>query len=119
MHALIIEDDLLSALLMQYLLEGCGCTSFDVASTEQAAVDAAARRPPDLITADVLIDAGDGVSAVRRICQRRRVPVLFVTGSPDALADCPDAVVLVKPVTPSALQGAVMKIFGPVCGEEA
>jgi len=112
MHVLIIEDDGLSALLMQHLLRCCGYTSFDVAATEQVAVDAAARRVPDLVTADLCLAEGNGLSAARRIRRFRPVPAVFVTGSPEAVEGCPDAVVLAKPVSFAALQEALAGIFG-------
>jgi DNA-binding response OmpR family regulator len=82
MHALIIEDELLIAMAIEDALRGCGFTSFDVAVSADEAVMAAARKCPDLITADVELRPGCGITAVQSICSENPIPVLFITGSP-------------------------------------
>ena len=82
MHALIIEDESLIAMAIEDALRGCGFTSFDFAISTDEAVTAAARRCPDLITADVELRPGCGITAVQSICSEQSIPVLFVTGSP-------------------------------------
>ena len=82
MHALIIEDESLIAMAIEDALRGCGFTSFEVAVSAEEAVTAAARRCPDLITADVELRPGCGISAVQSICSEQQIPVLFVTGRP-------------------------------------
>ena len=82
MHALIIEDESLIAMAIEDALRDCGFTSFDVAVSAEEAVTSAARRCPDLITADVELRPGCGITAVQSICSGRPIPVLFITGSP-------------------------------------
>ena len=82
MHALIIEDESLIAMAVEEALRGCGFTSFDIAVSAEEAVAAAARKCPDLITADVELRPGCGITAVQSICSEQQVPVLFITGSP-------------------------------------
>ena len=82
MHALIIEDESLIAMAIEDALRGCGFTSFDLAVSADEAVGAAERRCPDLITADVQLRPGCGITAVQSICSGRPIPVLFITGSP-------------------------------------
>jgi CheY-like chemotaxis protein len=82
MHALIIEDEFLIAMAIEDALRGCGFTSFEVAASADEAVIAAARKCPDLITADVELRPGCGITAVQSICSDRPIPVVFVTGSP-------------------------------------
>ena len=82
MHALIIEDEALIAMAIEDALRGCGFTSFDVAVSAEEAVAAAARMCPDLITADVELRPGCGITAVQSICSEQPIPVLFITGSP-------------------------------------
>ena len=82
MHALIIEDESLIAMAIEDALRGCGFTSFDSAISEEEAVSAAARKCPDLITADVQLRPGCGITAVQSICSGKPIPVLFITGSP-------------------------------------
>ena len=82
MHALIIEDEALIAMAIEEALQTCGFTSFEVAVSAQEAVEAAARKCPDLITADVELRPGSGIDAVQSICSGRSIPVVFITGTP-------------------------------------
>jgi CheY-like chemotaxis protein len=82
MHALIIEDESLIAMAIEEVLRDCGFTSFDIAASAEEAVASAARKCPDLITADVELRPGCGIKAVQSICSERPIPVLFITGSP-------------------------------------
>ena len=82
MHALIIEDESLIAMAIEDALRGCGFTSFDFAATAEEAVKSAARQCPDLVTADVQLRPGCGITAVQTICSKRPIPVLFITGVP-------------------------------------
>ena len=82
MHALIIEDESLIAMAIEDALRGCGFNSFDIAVSAEEAVKLATRTCPDLITADVELRPGCGVTAVQSICSEQPIPVLFVTGSP-------------------------------------
>jgi len=98
MHALIIEDESLIAMAIEDALRGCGFTSFDVAGSAQEAIAAAARRCPDLITADVQLAPGCGIATVQSICSERPVPVLFITGSPgDVRIKMPGHALIEKP----------------------
>jgi DNA-binding response OmpR family regulator len=99
MHVLIIEDDFLTAMFLAELLADLGFSSHDFAATEADAVAAARRRCPDLITADVRLQAGSGIAAVRAICSERRMPVIYVTASPGEVAHLPDAIVVDKPIS--------------------
>jgi DNA-binding response OmpR family regulator len=82
MHALIIEDEALIAMAIEDALRCCGFTSFDIVASAPEAVAAAETRCPDLITADVELRPGCGITAVQSICSGRPIPVLFITGSP-------------------------------------
>jgi CheY-like chemotaxis protein len=89
-HALIIEDEALIAMAIEDALRRCGFTSFDfavsakeaVAASAKEAVAAAQAKCPDLITADVELRPGCGITTVQSICSERPIPVLFITGSP-------------------------------------
>lgn len=82
MHALIIEDESLIAFAIEDALRSCGFTSFDFAVSAEDAVAAVASKCPDLITADVQLRPGCGITAVQSICSEQAIPVLFITGSP-------------------------------------
>ena len=104
MHALIIEDEMLVALILEDMLRDLGFSTFDWAPTQEDAVEAAKRRTPDLITADIRLHEGNGIEAVRRISEDRIVPTLFVTGNDQVLRNVPGTAVISKPVTALGLR---------------
>jgi CheY-like chemotaxis protein len=108
MHALIIEDEPLIALLIEDQLRALGYRSVDFAVTEADAVAAAGRRCPDLITSDVRLAAGCGIAAVEAICGERKVPVVFITANVrDVRRRMADAVVVPKPFVVADLSRAL------------
>jgi len=114
MHAFIIEDDYLIAQSLQDMLEPMGYTRFSFAKSEDAAVMGAGGQVIDLITADVRLLPGDGLNAVRSICERREIPVVFITGYADELIDrAPEAAVVQKPIEEQDLRNAVDRVSRP------
>lgn len=111
MHALIIDDECLTALLIEDRLRDLGFTSFAFAVDEDEALAAARSRCPDLITADVQLASGSGIDAVQRICEENSAPVLYITGSAVMVQErCPWAVVLQKPFGVADLSAAVHEV---------
>ena len=108
MRALVIEDEPLVAMLIEDQLTRMGY-SVVVVDSEQAAVTAARRIRPDLITADALIRDGSGVAAVRRICQSGAIPTIYILGSINAAGDglMPHGFVMRKPFAAPTLYAAV------------
>lgn len=108
MHALIVEDEALIAMAIEDTLRGCGFTSFDIASSADEAVALAARRCPDLITADVDLRPGCGITAVQAICSERPLPVLFITGSPgEVRLRMPEHALIEKPFSADHVMAAI------------
>jgi CheY-like chemotaxis protein len=108
MHALVIEDDAVTAMLIEEELRDLGFSSVDSAATEEEAITAVARRCPDLVTCDGTLHTGNGVAAARSIRHRLPVPVIFITGDGEAVrASVPGAQVLEKPFSLAALAEAV------------
>lgn len=106
-HALIVEDDLVSGLGVQHLLEDLGYTSFAFAGTGAQAGEQSRLRRPDLLTVDLGLLDGDGLEACRAVeAECGRVPTIFVTGSPGEVR-LAGAVVVEKPVSGEALARAV------------
>jgi CheY-like chemotaxis protein len=115
MHALVIEDEPLIAMAIEDVLKACGFKSFDFAVSAQAALDAASRRCPDLITSDVKLNPGCGIEAVQSICSRTEIPVVFITGNgTEARLRSPDHRVLDKPFDDEALTAAVSAALASV-----
>ena len=107
MHALIIEDEPLTAQLIEVLLREIGYSSFAFAVDEHEAVAAAIERCPDLITSDVELTHGCGIDAVQRICDGKTIAALYITTTPGTVRErCPQAVVVQKPFRVSDLHAA-------------
>ena len=110
MHAFIIEDDYLIGQALQDILEPMGFTRFSFARSEDTAVMGAGSQPIDLITADVRLLPGDGLEAVRTICEKRHIPVVFITGYAEELIDrAPEVIVVQKPLREEEVKAAVGK----------
>ena len=108
MHALVIEDDAITAMLIEDELREFGFTSVDVASTEEEAIHSVAQRCPDLVTSDGSLLSGNGASAVKRIRNLCTTPVIFVTGDAErARRMLPDVPVLEKPFSLAQFIAAV------------
>ena len=108
MHALIIEDEHLIAMAIEDLLRESGFTSFDLASSPQAAIQAAGKRCPDLITSDVQLRPGCGIETVLTICCGTAIPVIFITGNvPDVIERLPNSFTITKPFSTRQLAEAV------------
>ena len=107
-HALIIEDQLVIALMIQDYLEARGYGSFDIATTQAEAIHFAEQRCPDLITADDRLDHGSGVQAIRHICRDMAIPVVFIVADPaNVEMTLPDAILLLKPFSNASLATAI------------
>jgi len=104
-HVLVIEDEWSIAEMICELLSDIGATSFDVAMSESEAIDLAALRQPQVITADVRLAEGTGPSAVETIHDRHGyIPTIFITALPEECEPCDHAVaVLPKPFAVPAL----------------
>ncbi|WBO23856.1 response regulator [Sphingomonas abietis] len=99
-HVLVIEDDFLIADHICQLMELAGATSIDQAATEGEAIAAARAHPPAVIVSDVRLAEGTGPCAVQAIlAEHGEVPVIFVTGTPDACHPrTAPMIVLTKPI---------------------
>jgi len=107
-HALIIEDQSLISIMLEDELHELGFTSFDTAATQEAAIAAAQRRCPDLITADDRLITGSGIEAVRIICADQSIPTVYIVGNPDELeGKLPGATIIGKPFRSDELRQAV------------
>lgn len=83
---LIIEDEPMIALDLETIIETLGHNLLEVARTHSEAVEAAERRRPGLVLADIkLADDSSGIDAVNEILGKMEVPVIFITSYPERL----------------------------------
>lgn len=110
LRILIVEDDALMAMSLEWLLEEMGHEVCAIASTEVAAIDFAVRLRPDLMIVDGNLRQGSGVSTVDQILRAEQVPYFFLSGDTQRIkAIRPGAVVLQKPFRSADLPGAIEK----------
>lgn len=104
---LIIEDEPIIAMDLAMLVEECGHRVIGTAASEAEALAIALAHMPGLILADINLGAGgDGTSAVARILESTKVPVIFVTAYPERLLTgerVEPAFVITKPFEPLTL----------------
>jgi CheY-like chemotaxis protein len=110
---LLVEDEVLIAMLIMRHLESLGYQSCEHVATGQAAIDSVAARQPDIIFMDIRLSGGmDGVEAAQEIHAQYDVPIIFMSGysTPEiknrAQAVNP-AAILEKPLLPYQIEAAI------------
>ncbi len=110
-NVLIIEDEPLIALDLQYIVEQLGHKVEMVARTQVEAVRLAMKGRPGLILADIhLADGSSGVVAVNEILEKHEAPVIFITAFPERLltGNAPEPVFLItKPFSIEAVKAGI------------
>jgi two-component system, response regulator PdtaR len=110
MHALILEQDAFTVIMIEDVLRQLGFTSFDVACSLHEAISASARRCPDLVTSALRLGEDRGLDAVQRICAGKPIPVVYITSTAWQVREqLSDATVIQKPFRAEALQEAVAR----------
>jgi CheY-like chemotaxis protein len=119
----IIEDEPLIALDLEYLVQGLGHRVVRIARTERQAIEAVMQTRPGLVLADIqLADGSSGLDAVNEILRNFSVPVIFITAYPERLltGTKPEPTFLVrKPFNPDALRAVISQaLFFDVRGKQ-
>ncbi len=83
-QVLVVEDEAIVAMDLQYKLEALGYCVPSVTGSGDEAVELAAELNPDLVLMDIrLVGYTDGIDAARQIRDRLDVPVVFLTAYAD------------------------------------
>jgi PAS domain S-box-containing protein len=81
---LIVEDEAVSALDLQYRLSGLGYIVDDIVATGEDAVKKAVEFRPDLVLMDIMLSGEiDGVTAAEQIKSLFDIPVIYITAFAD------------------------------------
>lgn len=107
-HVLIVEDDPVLGVALEYALEDFGVETVELCPTTDEALVALKRRTPDCIVIDIhLADRDDGwaVAELVRDLGPKPPKIVFSTGAPDEIPAEIAALgpVLVKPYDPQTL----------------
>jgi len=110
-RVMIIEDDAVIAMEIAVVVRSTGHTVVGVADTVATARALAEEQQPDLILSDIQLKDGDsGLDAVEQILRTMTVPVIVITGFPEALLTgqkVEPAFVITKPFDPETLTTAI------------
>jgi len=110
MRALIVEDEMVIAAEIEFILEDAGLTPIGVAIDSEEAIELVARERPDLVLLDIhLSDGPTGVELGRKVAAEYGAAVLFMTASRRRLPqDLAGAVgVVAKPYTAGGMRAAL------------
>ncbi len=111
---MIVEDDPHTVRYIKKILVDYGYTLTSVASLSEEAIKNATRDRPDLILMDIMLDGEiDGIETARRINERLRVPILYLTAYSDdtLLAKARETLpygYIIKPFTAIDLHAAIL-----------
>ncbi|MDR8390871.1 response regulator [Aliifodinibius sp. S!AR15-10] len=104
-NILIVEDEMIIALMLDQMVTKQGHNVIDKVSTGEAAVESAQRHKPDLILMDIRLGGQlDGIQAMQKINEQNPTSVIFVTGNSDdsykkRIKEIDHLAFLTKPVT--------------------
>jgi DNA-binding NarL/FixJ family response regulator len=85
MKVLIVEDDVLIAMDLEFLVESFGHRVCAVAASSEEAIAQADRHRPDVTLMDIrLADGSSGIDAAREIHRRYGVRCIFLSANLDA-----------------------------------
>ena len=114
LRVLIIEDDSLTSLSLQRVLQDLGHTVSGIAPSLRTALAFAAGAPSDLAIVDVGLagDGGDGIDAAVALRERHGIPALLMTGASFAelgarIQDARPLGLLTKPCTEADIAKAL------------
>lgn len=112
---LIVEDELIIALMIEKMIHNLGHSVLDKVTTGEDAIQIAEKQQPDIILMDIRLQGEmDGIEAMSRIRKHSDVPVIFITGNSDAtyrkrVEESDPLDFLTKPITLSDLSSSFSK----------
>ena len=114
---LIVEDELITAMVLRLELSECGYDVIDVVSSGASAIIASIEKHPDLILMDIFLnDDVDGIVATEEIHKTVKIPVIYLTASDDSetherVGETDFAAIIHKPYFISNLKLKIEEIF--------
>jgi CheY-like chemotaxis protein len=81
LKVLVVEDEVLTAKMLKMDLEELGVNVLETIAKGEEAVKVALQENPSLILMDIRLAGGlDGIEAAERIIQKKKIPIVFMTG---------------------------------------
>jgi CheY-like chemotaxis protein len=115
---LIVEDEAVIALDIQYTLEKLGYRVPAVVSSGEESIEKASEIHPDLVLMDIKLSGDiDGISAAEQIYNRFRIPVVYLTAySDEKMLEGMRRIMLFgyisKPFDEGVLKSTIEKVLG-------
>jgi DNA-binding response OmpR family regulator len=118
---LIVEDDVLPAMVIQFELEDAGYLVLDLTGRHQEALLAAQTHKPDLALVNIELQGRDDGIALARELQAMGIPTLFISGQAGRARSAQTAAVgsLPKPYRASDMLAAVDYLLAHLKGDES
>lgn len=83
---LIVEDEMIIALLIERMVKNLGHEVVEKVSSGEEAISAAEKYQPDLILMDIRLKGNlDGIEAMSQIQETQNIPVIYISGNTDAV----------------------------------
>lgn len=83
---LIVEDEMIIALMLEQMVVKMGHEVVDKVSTGESAIEKALCYRPDVILMDIRLQGEiDGIEAIAVIQKRLDIPVIYITGNTDQM----------------------------------
>ena len=111
-RALIVEDDLIIAMMLEYMLEGLGCNVVASTAKLDAALSAATNTDCDFAIVDLNL-AGKSAVPIVEVLKTRAIPCIISTGAdPSGLPfDLREFPFLSKPYVSDELEAMLEQLF--------
>ena len=115
-NVLIVEDELILAMVNRKMVEALGYKSLAVVTNAKDALRTIEETRPDLILMDIMIEGDlDGIETAEIIRKSLNTPILFITGNSDEAVKSraehiANSAFLIKPVNQNMLKSFIEKI---------
>ncbi len=115
---MIVEDEAIAALGMQYALTSCGYTVLEPLSSGEEAVKKFKQDRPDIVLLDIYLEGNmDGIQAALKIRSISDTPIIFITGYQDEdilekINSIESSIFLLKPVETREIESAIDQVLG-------
>ena len=115
LRILVVDDDVFIRLGLEQTLQEHGAVVVGEAGTGLLALALAEQHWPDVVLMDIRIDGEmDGIAAARKILDRLRIPVIFISANSDPttrarIADLQGPDLLVKPASTLSIVTAIRR----------
>ncbi|KQO82254.1 HWE histidine kinase domain-containing protein [Rhizobium sp. Leaf262] len=114
LRVFLVEDQMLIAMDVEYMLEGRGITNIETATSSAMALEKLKGLTPDVAILDINLGSDTSIPVAYELL-RRNIPFMFATGYADGImipAEFSEVPVIRKPYDEDALMNSIGKLVG-------